>query len=74
MTQPIQVPHALESICPSCGKVDKTLWPEGCNNEGHKEEWTRLQQENAKLREARDLYWLKVQTLEERIALLEASK
>ena len=48
MTQP----HALESICPSCGKTDKTLWPEGCNNQWHKEEWERLQQENAKLREA----------------------
>ena len=44
MIQPIQ------DICPSCGKTDKTLWPEGCNNVWHREEWERLQQENANQR------------------------
>jgi hypothetical protein len=45
VTEPIAVPR--EPICPSCGKTDKTLWPEGCNNEWHREEWERLQQELA---------------------------
>jgi hypothetical protein len=26
-----------EPICPSCGKTDRTLWPEGCNNAWHRE-------------------------------------
>jgi hypothetical protein len=27
----------LESICPSCGKTDRLLWPEGCSNAWHRE-------------------------------------
>jgi hypothetical protein len=26
-----------EPICPSCGKTDRLLWPEGCNNAWHRE-------------------------------------
>jgi hypothetical protein len=68
--------NKLESICPSCGKTDRLLWPEGCNNAWHREGMEEaLRKRDQRIRtleiEANSLD-ASVSAKQERIAALEA--